>query len=96
MSSCIFDAVALVALFFLPLLPLFILGKEFKRKFRMPLALFRELVLKCVNTGEGIFKVTLINPVSKILSIPLELKILAVVRLLATGIKFYEAAELSG
>ncbi len=62
----------------------------------MPLALFRELVLKCVNTGEDIFKATLINPVSKIMSIPLELKILAVVRLLATGIKFCEAAELSG
>ena len=69
-------------------------GKEFRRMFRTPFPVFEDIVYKCRATGEPIF-----NYESKIIcgevTIPLELKILFVLRVLAGGLLIKDAAEMT-
>ena len=70
-------------------------GKEFRRKFRVPFPVFKDIVSKCKETNDPIFNYgpTVIGGQS---SIPLELKILMVLRMLGSGLKLMDAAELTG
>lgn len=70
-------------------------GKEFRRKFRTPPAVFDKIVELCKAIGSNTFDY---NPTDACgnPSIPLKLKVLTVLRTLACGSKFDEAADLSG
>jgi len=70
-------------------------GKDFERSFRMSVFTFRKLVARCRATGENEFNYKEFNVVDGSYNIPLELKILCAIRILATGCKFREAAEMS-
>jgi hypothetical protein len=69
-------------------------GKEFRRKFRVPFPVFEKIVTMCRETDEPEFNVSdrLIGGKP---SIPLELKILSVLRILAGGLTFKDGAELT-
>ena len=70
-------------------------GRKFRRDFRIPFVTFEEIVLLMKATGEKEF-----NYAEKVVggkpSIPLELKILCALRALASGLKFKDAADMSG
>lgn len=70
-------------------------GKEFRRKFRVPLPVFESIVERCKRSGESIFNSTetLIGGKK---AIPLELKIMAVLRTLAGGMLFTDTADATG
>ena len=71
------------------------LGKEFRRKFRTPFPVFTEIIRICKETDEPEFNVGQYNEVSGETNIPLEGKVLAVLRVLANGLKFNDASELA-
>lgn len=70
-------------------------GKEFRRKIRMPLQVFRDIVQMCRETGEQAF-----NYNERVIgggySIPLELKVLSALRVLACGAGFDLVADACG
>ena len=69
-------------------------GKDFRRRFRVPYPVFERIVQICRTTGEFIFNYSPVDVTGQ-LSIPLELKILAVLRMLGDGTKFMTGSELS-
>ena len=69
-------------------------GKEFRRKFRVPFPTFQKIVDKCKATGEHAFNYADANVAGE-KSIPLELKILAVLRMLADGSRFLAGSEMA-
>ena len=67
-------------------------GKEFRRKFRLPYPLFVWLIKELKNTKDKLFCYPEKNVVNKLYNIPVELKVLVVLRILACGLTF-EAAS---
>ena len=70
-------------------------GKEFRRKFRVPFPLFQEIVAMCKETDEPFFNIPKYNEFGGSPNIPLELKVLYVLRTLSSGLKFNDAAEMA-
>jgi hypothetical protein len=76
-------------------------AKEFRRSFRVPFIIFEEIItmLKLVKDVDGnpepifVYSDTLVGGKK---SIPLELKVLCALRIMASGLKFRDAAEMSG
>lgn len=70
-------------------------GKEFRRKFRVPFPVFQQIVTMCIETEDAEF-----NRREKMATgewaIPIELKILSVLRCLGSGMKFYDLSEMTG
>jgi len=69
-------------------------GREFRRKFRVPFPVFEDIVSKCKETDEPAFNYSEKDAVGQ-RSVPLELKVLAVLRMLADGLKFGTGSELA-
>jgi hypothetical protein len=69
-------------------------GKEFRQKFRVPYPVFRSIVELCLQTNDHTFNYGSYNCAGQP-SIPIELKILACLRVLGNGIAFTVASELS-
>ena len=69
-------------------------GKEFRRKFRVPFPTFEKIVEMCKNTGEKAFN-TPPTDICGFTCIPIELKILAVLRVFADGLSFHTGSELA-
>ena len=69
-------------------------GKDFRRRFRVPFPTFQRILQMCRATGETIFCYATAD-VSGHMSIPLELKLLAVLRMLGDGTKFMTGSELT-
>jgi hypothetical protein len=69
-------------------------GKDFRRMFRTPFPVFKDIVDKCRQTNEPFF-----NYENKIIcgevAIPLELKILFVLRVLGSGLIMRDGAEMT-
>ena len=70
-------------------------GKDFRKKFRVPYPLFVKMVQMCKETDDPLFNYSTTDAAGA-KSIPLELKILAVLRTLGGGLKFNDASEMSG
>lgn len=70
-------------------------GKEFRRKFRMPLKGFQDLVIKCKETNHSLFCYGAVDACG-VPSIPLELKLLTVLRILGGGLSCSDGADLTG
>ena len=66
-------------------------GKGFRRKFRTPLPVFMDIVRLCKETNDDKFNYPEYHPIDNSKNIPLELKVLFVLRILAGGIKFGDA-----
>lgn len=64
-------------------------GKLFRRMFRVPLPIFSEIVIMCRSTNEFEYAAICIGGQH---SAPLELKVLMVLRVLATGMKFFDVS----
>ena len=76
-------------------------GKKFRRDFRIPHIIFLEIIemLKSTRDEYGNSEPIFNYPkrlICGIVSIPLEIKVLCALRTLASGLKFKDAAELSG
>lgn len=71
-----------------------LLGKEFRRKFRLPFPVFTRMVQMCRDTQDAEFNYAE-RMVTGEWSIPLEMKILSVLRCLCSGIQFMDVAELT-
>jgi hypothetical protein len=69
-------------------------GKWFRRKFRIPFPVFQRLVQMCRDTQEPVFCYNE-RCVGGQFSTPLELKILSVLRMVAAGLWYEDAAEQS-
>lgn len=73
--------------------------KKFRRKFRLPYKTFEKLIDLCPNDpnfeGEPLFSYGH-HDVCQNQAIPLELKVLMVLRVLGGGLSFLDASELSG
>jgi hypothetical protein len=69
-------------------------GKEFRMKFRTPFPVFLEIIKLCKMMGKT-YNYAEYNHFGT-RSIPLEIKVLSVLRTLGCGMKFNEASELSG
>ncbi len=70
------------------------MGKKFRRRFRVPYQTYQKIVHMCRNTGETDFNYPEVHMGEP--TIPLELKILTVLRVLGGGLKFNDAAEMCG
>jgi hypothetical protein len=70
-------------------------AKDFRQKFRVPFPVFNQILDMCRMTEESCFVYAEKDCTGKS-SIPLELKVLAVLRVFSGGMKFGDAAELSG
>lgn len=70
-------------------------GKEFRRKFRVPYPVFQDILMLTKDIPDRAFH-HLPRTVTGAWVIPLELKILMVLRVQAGGLKFVDAAELTG
>ena len=70
-------------------------GKDFCKTFRVPYPLFVKMVQMCKETDDPLFNYSTTDAAGSP-SIPLELKILAVLRTLGGGLKFNDASEMSG
>ena len=70
--------------------------KDFEENFRTPLPVFMDIVRLCKETNDDKFNYPEYHPIDNSKNIPLELKVLFVLRILAGGIKFGDAAELCG
>ena len=70
-------------------------GKRFRKLFRLPFVIFEAVVASCKSTGDSLFVYGLKNCCGEY-SIPLEIKILFSLRVLAGGTKIADAAEMSG
>ena len=70
-------------------------GKKFRRDFRIPYIIFEEILIMLKQTGEKPFNYSGVTIGGKP-SIPLELKVLCALRTLGSGLKFKDAAEISG
>ena len=68
-------------------------GKKFRRKFRLPYPVFVELVEVCKETGEPCFCYAVVTITGEY-SIPLELKIMSALRVLAVGCSFDAVADM--
>ena len=68
-------------------------GKEFRRKFRTPLPVYRKIVQLCIETNESVFNYSATTLDGKV-TIPLELKVLLVLRCLGSGIKIIEFTKI--
>ena len=69
-------------------------GKEFRRKFRVPFPVFEKIVNICKESNDPVFNISE-NLIGGKKSIPLELKIMSVLRILAGGLTFKDGAELT-
>ena len=69
-------------------------GKEFRRKFRVPFPVFEKIISMCRETNDPNFNYSEIL-VTNEPSIPLELKVMSVLRILAGGLTFKDGAELT-
>ena len=69
-------------------------GIEFRRMFRTPFPVFEDIVSKCRETNEKEFNYEE-NSICNVEPIPLELKILFVLRVLATGLTLSDATDLN-
>ena len=69
-------------------------GQEFRKRFRVPYPVFQRIVKLCKDTDEEAFNYSEIDAVKQS-SIPLELKILSVLRVLGAGLKFLETSDLT-
>ena len=69
-------------------------GKQFRREFRVPYPIFLEIIRLCITSGDPLFNYAETNAAGQ-LSIPLELKVMMVLRTLAGGLLFHDAAQLS-
>ena len=70
-------------------------GKDFRKNFRVQYPLFVKMVQMCKETDDPLFNYSTTDAAGSP-SIPLELKILAVLRTLGGGLKFNDASEMSG
>ena len=70
-------------------------GKRFRNLFRLPFSIFEAIVDSCKNTGDSLFVYGLKDCTGEY-SIPIEVKIMFTLRVLAGGTKIADAAELSG
>lgn len=70
-------------------------GKKFRRKFRVPKPVFKEIVRLCRETLDPVFCYKEKDAVGNS-SIPLELKIMSVLRTLASGGLFTDIADMTG
>jgi hypothetical protein len=75
--------------------PLYRNGKEFWAKFRLPFPVFLEVVQMCRDTGKAEFNYSDTCAIGE-KSISLDIKILMVLRTLAGGLLFQDAADMSG
>ena len=70
-------------------------GEYFRKRFRVPFPIFKKIVQMCRDTEEHAFNYLDTNCAGEP-SIPLELKVLTALRILASGSKFQEAIEMNG
>ena len=71
-------------------------GKEFRAKFRLPYPVFVYAVSECRKTEDKLFNYPEKHPISHEWNIPLELKIMCVLRILGCGLGFDAAADMCG
>ena len=74
--------------------PLLRSGKEFRRLFRVPFPVFESLIQRCRATGDACFNYPDKNRNGQP-NIPLELKVLTVLRILAGGLMFKDGSLIS-